>query len=208
MPIRAMTGADAEKVSALIFRSHDRVLVHYHSPEMLARFREHATPESLIAQLGRKQVFVVDDAGRIVATGGLGCFDDPQIPREEQAGDYEAAADRRICNLFVAVDLIGRGIGRGLLTISLGWRRSRALSASTSPAAATPLASINTPASPSIPRRPRDPRDHLADHETRRRHLTAPSRPPILRQVSKFLWSTTSPGRHQETSHGGHGEGV
>jgi len=78
-------------------------------------FREHATPESLIEQLGRKEVFVVEDAGRIVATGGLGWFDDPTEPRDEQAGVYEDAADRRVSNLFVAVDLIGRGIGRRLL---------------------------------------------------------------------------------------------
>jgi GNAT superfamily N-acetyltransferase len=115
MRIRGMTEADAGEVSALIFRSYDRVLVHYHSPELIERFREHATPESLIEQLGRKEVFVVEDAGRIVATGGLGWFDDPDRPRDEQAAVYEAAADRRVSNLFVAVDLIGRGIGRPLL---------------------------------------------------------------------------------------------
>jgi GNAT superfamily N-acetyltransferase len=115
MVIRPMTDADAEEVSALMLRSYDRVLVHYHSPEMLAHFAEHATPESLIGQLGRKEVFVVEDAGRIVATGGLGWFDDPTLPRDEQAAVYEDAADRRVSNLFVAVDLIGRGIGRRLL---------------------------------------------------------------------------------------------
>jgi GNAT superfamily N-acetyltransferase len=115
MVIRPMTRADAEEVSALILRSYDRVLVHYHSPETIARFAEHATPESLTEQLGRKEVFVVEDAGRIVATGGLGWFDDTSAPREDQAAVYEDAADRRVTNLFVAVDLIGRGIGRGLL---------------------------------------------------------------------------------------------
>ena len=115
MLIRGMTEADAGEVSALIFRSYDRVLVHYHSPELIEHFREHATPESLIEQLGRKEVFVVEDAGRIVATGGLGWFDEPNRPRDEQAAVYENAADRRISNLFVAVDLIGRGIGRDLL---------------------------------------------------------------------------------------------
>jgi GNAT superfamily N-acetyltransferase len=115
MLTRRMSEADAEEVSALILRGYDRVLVHYHSPEMLARFAEHATPESPIERLGRKEVFVVEDDGRIVATGGLGWFDDPDVPREEQATVYEAAADRRVSNLFVAVDLIGRGIGRLLL---------------------------------------------------------------------------------------------
>ena len=120
MLIRHMTAADAEEVSALIDRSYDRVLVHYHSPELVARFRGHATPESLIEQLGRKEVFVVEDAGRIVATGGLGWLDDPGLSRDEQAGVYDDAADRRVSNLFVAVDLIGRGIGRRLLDHLIG----------------------------------------------------------------------------------------
>jgi len=115
MLIRPMTEADAEEVSALILRSYDRVLVHYHSPELVAHFVEHATPESLIEQLGRKEVFVVEAAGRIVATGGLGWFDDPQAPRDEQADVCEDATGRRVSNLFVAVDLLGRGIGRRLL---------------------------------------------------------------------------------------------
>ena len=115
MLILRMTEADAEEVSALIDRSYDRVLVHYHSPELVLHFREHATFESLIEQLGRKEVFVAEDAGRIVATGGLGWFDDPTEPRDEQADVYEDAADRRVSNLFVTVDLLGRGIGRRLL---------------------------------------------------------------------------------------------
>jgi GNAT superfamily N-acetyltransferase len=113
--IRRMTEADAAAVSALILRSYDQVLVHYHSPELIARLRQHATPESLIEQLGRKELFVVEDAGRIVASGGLGWLDDPDVPREDQADAYQASADRRVTDLFVAVDLLGNGIGRMLL---------------------------------------------------------------------------------------------
>jgi ribosomal protein S18 acetylase RimI-like enzyme len=115
MLIRKMTGEDAEAVSALVFRSYDQVLVHYQSPEVLASFREHETPEGLRQQLGRKQLFVAEDAGRVVAVGGLGWMDAPYLPREVQAEAYAPGADRRITNLFVAVDLIGRGIGRMLL---------------------------------------------------------------------------------------------
>lgn len=116
MIIRRMTEADADDVSALLMRSYDRVLVHYHSAAMLTRFRRHATRESLLAQLERKQILVVEDeAGRVVATGGLGWFDNPDLPREEQAGVFEDSADRRVTNLFVAVDLLGQGIGRRLL---------------------------------------------------------------------------------------------
>jgi GNAT superfamily N-acetyltransferase len=115
MLIRPMTEADAEEVSALILRSYNRVLAHYQSPEVLADFREHETPEGLRRQLGRKELFVVDDGERIVAVGGLGWMDAPYLPREVQAEAYEPGADRRITNLFVAVDLLGRGIGRTLL---------------------------------------------------------------------------------------------
>jgi GNAT superfamily N-acetyltransferase len=116
MIIRPMTEDDAAEVSALILRSHDRVLVHYHSLEMLVRFNEHATPESLIEQLGRKEVLVVEDAGRIVATGGLGWLDPDYRPDHDQdAASADGAQDRRVTNLFVAVDLMGRGIGRTLL---------------------------------------------------------------------------------------------
>ena len=138
MLIRGMTEADAGEVSALIFRSYDRVLVHYHSPELIERFREHATPESLIEQLGRKEVFVVEDAGRIVATGGLGWSTTRTVRATNRTTVYETSADRRVSNLFVAVDLIGRGIGRDLLDHLIRLRRRRARCACTSPAAATP----------------------------------------------------------------------
>lgn len=98
-----MTDADCEAVSALIFRSYDRVPMHYNSPGLIETFREHATPKSLREQFTRKDVYVVEDGGRIVATGGVGQWDE------------EAGPDRRVAVLFVAVDLLGRGIGRMLL---------------------------------------------------------------------------------------------
>jgi GNAT superfamily N-acetyltransferase len=113
--IRPMTEADADEVSALVLRVYDQVLVHYQSPEMLAGFREHETPEGLRQQLGRKKLFVVMDGGRIVAVGGLGWMDAPYLPREVQEEAYAPGAERRITNLFVAVDFIGRGVGRALL---------------------------------------------------------------------------------------------
>jgi len=67
-----MTDADCEAVSALIFRSYDRVPMHYNSPGLIETFREHATPKSLREQFTRKDVYVVEDGGRIVATGGVG----------------------------------------------------------------------------------------------------------------------------------------
>jgi GNAT superfamily N-acetyltransferase len=91
------------------------VLVHYQSPEMLAALREHATPESLRQQLGRKELFVVEDGGRITAVGGLGWMDASYLPPDVQEEAFAPGADRRITNLFVTVDLIGRGIGRMLL---------------------------------------------------------------------------------------------
>jgi GNAT superfamily N-acetyltransferase len=115
MLIRRMSSADAAAVSALVLRVYDQVLVHYQSPEVLAGFREHETPESLRQQLGRKELFVVEDGERIVAVGGLGWMDAPYLPPEAPQGAFAPGADRRITNLFVAVDRIGQGIGRRLL---------------------------------------------------------------------------------------------
>jgi GNAT superfamily N-acetyltransferase len=115
MVIREMDAADAEAVSALVLRVYDQVLVHYQSPEMLAVFREHETPEGLRQQLGRKKLFVAEEDGRIVAVGGLGWMDAPYLPPEVQQEAYAPGADRRITNLFVTVDRIGQGIGRRLL---------------------------------------------------------------------------------------------
>ena len=55
--------------------------MHYHSPrDAPALQTSTATPESLIEQLGRKEVFVAEDVGRIVATGGLGWLDPDYRP--------------------------------------------------------------------------------------------------------------------------------
>jgi putative acetyltransferase len=118
MLIRPMTPADAQEVSTLIGRSYDRVLVHYHSAAVITKFREHATAESLCEQLGRKEVYVVEERGRIIATGGLGWFDEEQ----------KAGSDLRVTNLFVAVDRLGQGIGRVLLDHLIGLAHSRGAS--------------------------------------------------------------------------------
>jgi GNAT superfamily N-acetyltransferase len=110
-----MTEADAEAVSAMVLRVYDQVLVQYQSTETLSAFREHETPESLRQQLGRKRLFVVEEDGRIIAVGGLGWMDAPYLPPEVQEEAYLPGADRRITNLFVAVDRIGQGVGRSLL---------------------------------------------------------------------------------------------
>jgi GNAT superfamily N-acetyltransferase len=91
------------------------MLVHYPSAEMLATFREHATPQGMRRRLGRKELFVAEEGDRIVSVGGLGWMDAPYLPDEVRAAAHEPGADRRITDLLVAVDHIGRGIGRLLL---------------------------------------------------------------------------------------------
>ena len=91
------------------------MLVHYHSQEMLALFGEHATPESLIAQ-PRAQAGLRRRGHRPYRRHRRpGPVGDSSAPRDDQAAVCEDARDRRVTNLFVAVDLIGRGIGRRLL---------------------------------------------------------------------------------------------
>ena len=107
MIIRPMTDADAVEVSALMLRSYDRVLVHYHAPEMLAHFAEHATPESLIEQLGRKEVFVAEDAGRIVGWCDVSRERVPTYAHEGMLG------------MGVLADYRGRGLGERLIRAAL-----------------------------------------------------------------------------------------
>jgi GNAT superfamily N-acetyltransferase len=103
MLIRRMRECDIKLVVELTLLNYDGVLAGHHSADVIAGLRAEVTPESLREQMAWKQVFVVEDAGEVVATGALADFGTPE------AGMYT------VSQFYVRPDLHGRGIGERLL---------------------------------------------------------------------------------------------
>ncbi|MGV8083588.1 MAG: GNAT family N-acetyltransferase [Coriobacteriia bacterium] len=103
MLIRRISESDIEPVVELVLRNYDGVMCEHHSPEVLARFRDDVTVQSFRKQMRRKQVFIVEDAGEVVATGSLANFGTAEEPKYT------------VSQFYVRPDLHGCGIGRRLL---------------------------------------------------------------------------------------------
>ena len=69
MLIRPMQLGDVETVVNLALANYDGVLAEHHSAEVLAELRVDVTADSLRERMTWKRVFVVEHAGRVVATG-------------------------------------------------------------------------------------------------------------------------------------------
>jgi GNAT superfamily N-acetyltransferase len=103
MLIRRMQECDVKPVVELTLLNYDGVLAEHHSADFIAALRAEVTPESLREEMAWKQVFVVEDAGEVVATGSLADFGTPR------------AAMYTVSQFYVRPDLHGRGIGERLL---------------------------------------------------------------------------------------------
>jgi GNAT superfamily N-acetyltransferase len=103
MQIRPMTDGDIGAVVDLALANYDGVMAEHHTAEVLAGFRADITPEFFREQMGWKQVFVVEQAGEVIATGALADFGTPHEPRYT------------VSQFYVRLDLHRRGIGAGLL---------------------------------------------------------------------------------------------
>ncbi len=103
MRVRPITESDLDAVAAIIVRNWDEILPRYHSSRVVSKFRNHASPESLRAQMVWKRIFVVETDERVVATGALADFGSPDNPRHS------------VSNLFVDPGLHGQGIGTRLI---------------------------------------------------------------------------------------------
>jgi GrpB-like predicted nucleotidyltransferase (UPF0157 family)/ribosomal protein S18 acetylase RimI-like enzyme len=101
--IRPMEHRDIEPVVELARANYDGVMADHHTSGIIARFRAEVTPQSFREQLGRKHVFVVEDAGELAATGALADFGTPSQPRFT------------VSQFYVRADLHRRGIGKRLL---------------------------------------------------------------------------------------------
>jgi GNAT superfamily N-acetyltransferase len=103
MLIRRMQASDVKAVADLALRSYDGVLAEYHSPPVVARFRNEVTVESLLQQMEWKRLFVVEDAGEVIATGAVANFDSPEEPKHV------------VSQFYVRPDRQSRGVGKHLL---------------------------------------------------------------------------------------------
>lgn len=103
MRVRPITESDLDAVVMIIVWNWDEVLPRYHSSRVVSKFRDHASPESLRAQMTWKRVFVAETDERVVVTGALADFGSPDNPRHS------------VSNLFVDPDMHGQGIGTKLI---------------------------------------------------------------------------------------------
>ncbi|HEX7408103.1 MAG TPA: GNAT family N-acetyltransferase [Candidatus Binatia bacterium] len=101
--IRPIREEDIPSVAEMMLLNWDGVMSEHHSPGVVAKFRGEVTPGWIRRQMGWKQIFVVEEASEIVATGALANFGRPDAPNHS------------VSQFFVRPDLHGRGIGTLLL---------------------------------------------------------------------------------------------
>jgi GNAT superfamily N-acetyltransferase len=103
MLIRRMQTSDVKAVAALARSNYDGVLAEYHSAPVVAWFRAEVTAASLRQEMEWKRVFVVEDAGEVIATGALAAFGSPEEPRHV------------VSQFYVRLDRQSSGVGTHLL---------------------------------------------------------------------------------------------
>jgi GNAT superfamily N-acetyltransferase len=99
-----MQDSDIDAVVELALTNYDGVMAQHHSAEILAGFRADLTPQFFRDQMGRKQVFVVEEAGDVVATGALSDFGTGAEPKYT------------VSQFYVRSDRHAQGIGKRLLS--------------------------------------------------------------------------------------------
>ena len=100
MTIRSIREEDIPSVVEMMLLNWDRVMSKHHSAAVVKKFRGEVTPAWLTRQMGWKQIWVVEEAGEIVATGALADFGSPETPKLS------------VSLFFVRPELHGRGIGK------------------------------------------------------------------------------------------------
>jgi N-acetylglutamate synthase-like GNAT family acetyltransferase len=97
-----MNQEDAESVAHLIAKAFDEVIIKYHSPLIVEKFKGQNTPEHLVQQMQWKEVYVVEEDGEIIATGALANFGNKDFPKFS------------LSNFYVKPELHRHGVGREL----------------------------------------------------------------------------------------------
>jgi ribosomal protein S18 acetylase RimI-like enzyme len=104
MDIRKVTEKDLSSIQLLLNRNFDEIMSHYHSSDILNKFKKLNTIESLSGQLSWKQIYVVTDNKRIVGTGSFANFGTKEHPKYS------------VSNLYVLPELHKQGIGKIIIT--------------------------------------------------------------------------------------------
>jgi GNAT superfamily N-acetyltransferase len=104
MTIRPITEEDIPTVVEMMLLNWDQVMSNYHSVAVVKKFMDEVTPAWLTRQMGWKQIWVVEEAGEVIATGALADFGSPEAPKLS------------VSQFFVRPEVHGRGIGKYLMT--------------------------------------------------------------------------------------------
>ena len=105
MEIRKADEEDIEHIKTIIDRNFDEVVIKYHSPTIVSKFKEHNSIVNLKSQLNWKKVYVAAENEKIVGTGAFADFGTEEIPKYS------------ISNLYVLPELHNKKIGTMLLDI-------------------------------------------------------------------------------------------
>ena len=102
MKIRKATSKDLGQIKLLIDRNFDETMSKFHSKSIIDKFKSHNTLESLSSQLSWKTIYVVEQAGEIIATGAFANFGSSDKPKYS------------ISNMFTLPEFHSKGVGRFL----------------------------------------------------------------------------------------------
>lgn len=106
MKIRRADENDINSIKLIIDINFDEVISQFHSPEIVKKFKEYNTIESLKSQLNWKRIYVaVDDKGDVVGTGAFVDFGTKEMPKYS------------VSNLYVLPNSHGRGIGTKIINV-------------------------------------------------------------------------------------------
>lgn len=103
MNIRLAAENDVENIKYLIDKNFDEIISKFHSPEIINKFKNYNSIQSLKDQLKWKKFYVVCDNEQIVATGAFANFGTEENPKYS------------VSNFYVLPSLHGRGIGCKLM---------------------------------------------------------------------------------------------
>jgi len=107
MEIRRATKDDIENIKKIVDRNFDDIISKYHSQNIVNKYKEHNSIESLMSQLNWKKMYVMIDNGNLVGTGAFANFGTLDL------------AKYSISNLYVLPELHGKGIGTQLVNTLL-----------------------------------------------------------------------------------------